>query len=74
MQNPADTDPVHQAVSHHRILLDQYTLALREVMEGLRDLTTKVLEIRDQVSAPEIPCMAKCGRHSPGAPKERTLA
>nr|XP_043875428.1 uncharacterized protein LOC122765317 [Solea senegalensis] len=52
MQNPADTDPVRQAVSHHGILLGQHTLALKEVMDSLRELTTRVMEIRDQVNQP----------------------
>ncbi|GLD53001.1 uncharacterized protein AKAME5_000581600 [Lates japonicus] len=55
MKNPADTDPVHQAVSHHGVLLSQHTLALREVMEGLSDLATKVLEIQDQINQPPSP-------------------
>ncbi|GLD73477.1 uncharacterized protein AKAME5_002480200 [Lates japonicus] len=52
MQNrTADTDPVQQAVSHHGILAAAYP-GTEEVMEALRDLTTKVMEIRDQINQP----------------------
>jgi len=55
MQDPTDTDHVRQAVTHHGTLLGQHSQALREVMDSLRELTTRVTEIRDQMNLPSRP-------------------